>query len=625
MGKNLAAIFHNRAKELGDWPALEYKVGKQPYQKMSWRDASTFIRELAQGLADLGLETGGRAAIFSNTSHLWVVADLATLSNCSVSVPIYPTCSTSDIEYILNNSESQIVFVQNERLLKKVLSIKDDVKKVKAFVVMSPDNLKALEEAKKDVPANFIKTVDEVREMGARSLVTQKEIAERRITAAKPDELATIIYTSGTTGTPKGVPLTHKIIISVLEDLDRNILPVSKHDIYLSYLPLSHVFERVCGEFYWVYNGGTCAFAEGIEHIGKNLAEVQPTMILTVPRVIDKIYAKVRSGIDGATGSKKQLIEWALNVGAEMVKTRAAGKAPGPALLAKHFLAEKLVFKKLREKIGPRLRLIVSGGAPATPETLMFFNAVGYSCLEGYGLTETAAPLCVNRLDRVKMGTVGPTLPSVKMKLSDENELMVSGPTVFKGYYRNDEATREAFDGRWFKTGDIVSVDSDGYIKITDRKKDIIVNSAGKNIAPQKVEAVIKTVPLVNQGVVFGDKRKALVALLTLDEAATMEFVKEQGWSYDTFEQAAQSKELNQFIKKELQERCGTLADYEQVKKFSILPQDLSVEAGELTATLKIKRNVVGKNYLDTIAALYDERPVVVSSAAGNNFAHSGR
>lgn len=625
MGKNLAAIFHNRAKELGDWPALEYKVGKQPYQKMSWRDASTFVRELAQGLADLGLETGGKAAIFSNTSHLWVLADIATLSNCSVSVPIYPTCSTSDIEYILNNSEAQIVFVQNERLLKKVLSIKDKASKVKALVVMYPENAKALEEAKKGVPNNFIKTLDEVREMGARSLVTQGQIAEKRITAAKPDELATIIYTSGTTGTPKGVPLTHKNIISVLEDLDRNILPVSKDDVYLSYLPLSHVFERVCGEFYWLCNGGTCAFAEGIEHLGKNMAEVHPTMILCVPRVIDKIYSKVRSGIDGATGSKKQLIEWALSVGTEMVKARADGKAAGPALLAKHFLAEKLVFKKLRDRIGTRLRLIVSGGAPATPEVLMFFNAIGFNCLEGYGLTETAAPLCVNRLGRVKMGTVGPTLPSVKMKLGEENELMVSGPTVFKGYYRNDEATHEAFDGKWFKTGDIVTVDSDGYVKITDRKKDIIVNSAGKNIAPQKVEAVIKTVPLVSQAVVFGDKKKALVALLTLDESTTMEFVREQGWSFDSFEQAARSKELNQFVKKELQNRSNTLAEYEQVKKFTILPQDLSVEAGELTATLKIKRNVVGKNYKETIDSLYDERPVVVPSAAGNNFAHSGR
>lgn len=591
---------------------------------MSWTDASRLVRELAQGLADLGLETGGKAAIFSNTSHLWVVSDLAILSNCSVSVPIYPTCSTGDIEYILNNSEAQIVFVQNERLLKKVLSIKDKVKKVKAFVVMYSDNAKALEEAQKDVPANYVKTIEEVREMGRKSLVTQFEIADRRITAAKLDELATIIYTSGTTGTPKGVPLTHKNIISVLEDLDKNILPISRNDVYLSYLPLSHVFERVCGEFYWVYNGGTCAFAEGIEHIGKNMAEIKPTMLLCVPRVIDKIYAKVRSGIDGATGSKKKLIDWALGVGAEMVQARADGKPAGPALLAKHFLAEKLVFKKLRDKIGPRLRMIISGGAPATPEVLMFFNAIGFSCLEGYGLTETAAPLCVNRLDRVKMGTVGPTLPSVKMKLSEENELMVSGPTIFRGYYRNDDATREAFDGRWFKTGDIVSIDKDGYVKITDRKKDIIVNSAGKNIAPQKVEAVIKTVPLVSQGVVFGDKKKALVAILTLDEALTMEFVREQGWNFDSFQKATQSKELNQFIKKELQERSTTLADYEQVKKFAILPQDLSVEAGELTATLKIKRNVVGKNYKETIDSLYDERPVVVPSAA-SNFAHSTR
>jgi long-chain acyl-CoA synthetase len=345
--------------------------------------------------------------------------------------------------------------------------------------------------------------------------------------------------------------------------------------------------------------------------------------MLTVPRVLDKIYSKVKSGIDGASGRAKKLIDWSLEVAKQVRRTEAEGLKPGPVLSLKYWLAEKLVLRKLREKIGPNLRLIVSGGAPATPSTLEFFGAIGITTLEGYGLTETAAPAAVNRWPKNKLGTVGPALRSVQSKLSPEGEIMVKGGSVFSGYYNNPEATAEALEDGWFKTGDIGTIDSDGYIKITDRKKDIIVNSSGKNIAPQKIEAVIKTLPMINQAVVFGDKRKFLVALLTLDEQIAMDFSREQGWSFESYSELSRSKELNQYLKKEILRRTADLPEYEQVKRFAILPEDLSVEHGELTATLKIKRNVVAKTYKQLIDSLYDD--VTAVPVTQPNYANSGR
>ena len=616
MPTNLATIFYNRIEQMGEFPALKFKVNKGAYQDMSWRELGRYVKEIGCGLAELGVDQDGKVAIFSQTSHLWVIADLATISNGAVSVPIYPTCSLSDIEYIINNSESEVVFVQNKRLLQKAVSIKEKLPSVKAFVLMDPTaKQKSVEEfcSENNLPEGYVLSVADLQKLGAKRLTKDSNLIEERIAATSVNNVATIIYTSGTTGTPKGVPLTHRNILSVLQDLTV-VLPVTHEDLYLSYLPLSHVFERICGEFYWMHSGGTCAFAEGIEYMAKNMAEVNPTMILVVPRVLDRIYSKVRSGIDGASERRKALIDKALAIGSEVIELTAQGRDIRLGLRVKHWLANKLVLRKLRERIGPNLRLIVSGGAPATAKVLEFFNCVGFSALEGYGLTETAAPACVNAMSRVKLGTVGPTLPSVDARLSEDGEILLRGPSIFEGYYKNEEATSEAFEDGWFRTGDIGTIDKDGYVKITDRKKDIIVNSAGKNIAPQRVEAIIKTVPLVTQAVVFGDKMKHLVALITVDEQTTMEYAAEQGWNYRSFVDVVNSPELNQAMKKEIQARSNTLADYEQVRKIAILPSDLSVDAGELTATLKIKRNVVASNYSNLISSLYEERSATTAN-----------
>lgn len=604
---------------MGDRVGVRYKEQKSPYKSLSWTDYATLVREMAFGLAALGVDSGSSVAIFSANSIYWVAADIATICNGGISVPIYPTSSQSDIQYILENSEAQIVFVQNEELCRKVVATKKA--SINKIVLLNKPK-KSLAELTQELglPADqhILASVEDILELGKKLKSENPDLIDERLSRTELSDLATIIYTSGTTGTPKGAGLTHANILSLIEAV-KQVLPVDENTVYLNYLPLSHVFERVCGEFYWMTCAGEYAFAESIEAMGKNLAEVQPSMILVVPRVMDRIYSKVRIGIEGASGRRKKLINWSIAVGKQIVGKRAEGKNISAFLQAKYWLAEKLVLGKLREKIGPRLNLVVSGGAPASTEPIEFFNAIGIDTLEGYGLTETTAPACVNLRGKVKIGTVGPTLPSIDIKIGEDGEILLKGPSIFNGYYKNPEATADAFEDGWFKTGDIGEVDKDGYLKITDRKKDLIVNSAGKNIAPQRIEAILKTVPFVSQAVVFGDKQKALVALLTLDEQAATEFGREQNWEFNSYAELLKQPKLNQFLRKEIQSRSGQLADYEVVKRFAVLPDELSVDEGELTATLKIKRNVVASRYKSVIEALYKDENVDAAALVGGS------
>jgi long-chain acyl-CoA synthetase len=626
--KSLAATFFARSNSLKQSPAVRYKEGRSAYTDMSWSDFGTLTGEMAFGLAALGLEPHKCAAIFANNSHLWVAADYATISNGAASVPIYPTSSQHDIEFILANSEAEFAFVQNDKLLKKILSAHQQLPTLKKIVLFNLPEDKTLVQLglslglSEEEAGTLLLDIDGLRQLGRTFITEEPKIIDQRIASTDPFDAVTIIYTSGTTGVPKGVKLTHANILSVLDDLPE-VFPLADGDVYLSYLPMSHVFERICGEFYWTQSGGVIAFAESIELMAKNLAEVQPTMILVVPRVLDRIYAKVKSGMEGASGRARKLIDWSIYVGKEVIRTKAAGRQPSPGLRAKLWLAEKLVFKKLRQRIGPRLKLVISGGAPATPHVIEFFNAVGIQTLEGYGLTETSAPASVNRRNFVKIGSVGPSLSSVKVRIAEDGEILLKGGSIFSGYHKNEEATKEAFESGWFKTGDIGHLDKDGHLRITDRKKDLIINAAGKNIAPQRIEAVLKTIPHVTQAVVFGDKQKHLVALVTLDEHAVQEFAREKNWQFESYQELVELPELTQFIRKEIHLRSGQLADYEQVRKFEILPQDLSVEEGELTATLKIKRNVIAKRYAGIILRLYQEKESAAEKDSGNSKSNS--
>jgi long-chain acyl-CoA synthetase len=614
MLETVAQLFYDRALKRANATCVRYKVGKGPYRDMNWLDYSRMVKEIAAGLSELNLKKGDCAAILSQSSHLWVAADLAILTNNAISVPIYPTGSVSDLEFILQNSQAAILFVQNESLLNKVLSIKGKLEFLKKIVLLTPPSGgKSICDL--GIEDNLVMGLEELQELGRTKISNQENFIEDKLKEGVRKELATIIYTSGTTGVPKGVMLTHDNILSCLDDLPEAI-PLRETEIYLSYLPLSHVFERVCGEFYWIHSGGVCAFAEGLEHMPKNMAETKPSMLIVVPRVLEKVYSKVKSGIDGAKGTSKILIEWAISVGKDFHATTSNGKEPSGFLNLKHRLADKLVLSKLREKINGNLRMIISGGAPANKEVIQFFNAVGITTMEGYGLTETTAPISVHRANQIKAGTVGPKINSIEVKIAEDGEILVKGPTVFTGYYKAEDATKEVFSDGWFHTGDIGVIDSTGHLKITDRKKDLIVNSSGKNIAPQHIESLLKTIPIVTQVVLFGDKRKSLVALITLDEQPTMELAREKGWSFTSFEDLSENTNLKQYIKAEINKLSGELADYERVRNFTILQQDLSVDGGELTATLKVKRNVVRDKYKSTIEAMYkeEEAPTLVGS-----------
>jgi long-chain acyl-CoA synthetase len=606
---NLGQLFVDRARLLRHKTAIHHKEGQGSYQTINWEDFSSFVTEVGYGLATLGVKQQTAVAILAPTSYLWVAADLATIVNGAFSVPLYPNCCLDDVEHILNNSAVEVVLVSGAKLLKRLLEVKDKLTSLKKIVYMLPANCnKTFEHLKSEynLSEGLFISLDELREKGKALANAEPSLLDERIQAIKSQDIATIIYTSGTTGVPKGVPLTHHNILSLLADLPP-IFPISENDVYFSYLPLSHVFERVCGQFYWLHSGGACAFAESMETVNKNLSEVEPTMLLVVPRILDRIHSKVRSGIEGAGSRARKLIEWSVGVGVEVIRLKQDGKPIRPTLSLKLWLAEKLVFRKLRERIGRRLRFIISGGAPATPSVIEFFNAIGIPTFEGYGLTETTAPTNANRFERIKVGTVGPKLPSLEVKIAEDGEILVKGASVFNGYYKDEASTKEAIVDGWFRTGDIGVIDSDGYLKITDRKKDLIVNAAGKNIAPQRIECLLKTVPCVTQVIVFGDKKRYLVALLSLDEQATTELAREKGWAFENFEQLTQNSELHKFLRKEIDLRSGKLAEYEVIRKFAVLSQDLSVETGELTATLKVKRNTVACKYATILDALYQE------------------
>ncbi|HEY9681972.1 MAG TPA: long-chain fatty acid--CoA ligase [Oculatellaceae cyanobacterium] len=613
MYKNVAHMFFERVAQRSEHNAVQFKEHRGTYQLMSWKKYGDLVTEIGYGLAANGLEPGGTVAIFSQGTYLWVAADFATISNGAKSVPIYPTSSNADIEAILANSQASIVFVQDEKLLQKILNVRNLLPALEKIIVLKEKANCA--EITADPQVSFI---DVLCQSGKALSATQPNLLADRTAKISVTDPATIIYTSGTTGVPKGAVLTHHNILSVIDSI-RPVLPITEADVYLSYLPLSHVFERICGEFYWAHCGGVMAFAESIETMAKNLGEVEPTMMLVVPRVLDRIYTKVKSGIAGASPRAQKLIDWALEVGKEVVRTKSDGRSIRLGLKIKHALSERLVYKKLRDKIGKKLRLVVSGGAPATASAIEFFNSIGIPTVEGYGLTETCAPSHVNPPGRVKIGTVGPRLPGVEVKIAEDGEILLKGPSIVQGYFMNEQFTADSFKDGWFHTGDIGTEDNDGYLRITDRKKDLIINAAGKNIAPQRIETLIKSIPLVSQAVVFGDKQKALVGLITFDELAAVEYAREHNWQFQDFSDLVTSDQLNGYLRKELKLRSGQLADYEQVKKFRILPHDLSVEAGELTATLKVKRNAIAKKYAETILELYgspaDEAEAELSKA----------
>ena len=595
----LAAIFQNRVKRFGSRAALSVKKEGE-YRDITWREFGETVRWFSLGLVSLGVEKGDRVALLSENRPEWAYADMAVLHAAAVDVPIYSTNTPRQCQYIIANSGARVVVVSTMEQLRKILEVREELPDLMHIIAVDP------------VPAEIrqsgVLPLEEVLELGRKKAGEAPGLFEERWKSVVEGDLASILYTSGTTGDPKGVMLTHRNFVSNARTISDSY-PLSEDDVLLSFLPLSHSFERTAGYHVPLYIGARIAYAESIEKVAQNMQEVRPTLMCSVPRLYEKMYARVLDSVAAGGALKKKLFQWAIRVGKEYNELKREGKPLSGYLRLKRSIADSLVFSKLKEKTGGRLRFFVSGGAPLAKEIGEFFYNAGIVILEAYGLTETSPGITGNRLEKFKFGTVGPALPGIEIKIAGDGEILCRGPNVMKGYYGMPEATKETIDpDGWLHTGDIGELDEDGYLRITDRKKDIIVTAGGKNITPQYIENKLKASSYINDAVVIGDKRKFVSCLIMIDEDNVVKYAQDNKIQFSTYKDLTQSPEIVKLIQGEVDLVNETLSRVEQVKKFTILPKKLYEEDGEVTPTMKVKRKYVNEAFGDLIEAMYKRR-----------------
>jgi long-chain acyl-CoA synthetase len=596
-------FFDAVAKFAGRPAAFRHKAGGA-WKAITHAEAAEHVKNLSLGLRELGVQPGDRVSILSENRPEWAFADYACLCARAADVPIYPTLPTKQVEYILRDSGAVAVFCSTDVQLAKVLEVRANLPALKHVIVFNAA-------AKKDGALS----VDEVEAKG-RAAAGKYPRFQAEALEVKPDQLATLIYTSGTTGDPKGVMLSHNNIWSNVQAA-LAVIPVSSDDSCLSMLPLSHIFERMV-DYTMMQAGVVINYAESFETVAANLQEVQPTVVLSVPRLYEKVYARVLENALAGSGLKKKIFFWAKGVGDEWATLKLAGlTVPGGLGLQKK-IADKLVFSKLQARTGGKVKFFVSGGAPLSPEIAKFFFGAGLPIAEGYGLTETSPVIALNPLERIKIGTVGKTVPGVQVKIAGDGEILARGPGIMQGYYNKAEATKEAIDpDGWFHTGDIGELDADGYLKITDRKKDLIVTAAGKNIAPQPIENMVKTNKFVANAVMLGDKRKFPIMLVVPNFDALEAFAKERGLAYGSRAALIGLADAQAKIEREVMGNLRDLAKFEMPKKVLLLEHDFTIENGELTPTLKVKRRAVEKRYKDLIDKTYAEGDAIAAAIEG--------
>jgi long-chain acyl-CoA synthetase len=582
------------AVERHDRPdALQFKSGES-YKPMSHRQVLERVRRVARGLRLAGVQRGDRVAILSENRPEWAIADYACLTAGLTDVPLYPTLPADQISYILRDSGAVAIFVSNEEQAAKIASIRSEVPALRIVITFD------------DTATAGGTKLDDLEASGSQGESAETVAAYRReADEVEPDDLATLIYTSGTTGNPKGVMLTHDNIHSNVTGT-REKIPLSGTDVSLSFLPLSHIFQRM-GDYMMFHTGTSIAYAENIDRVPVNMQEVRPTIVLSVPRLYEKIYARVLQNAVSSGGLKAKIFFWARGVAERWATAVLAGGQPGWWLSKQYGLAEKLVFSKIKERTGGRLRYFVSGGAPLAPEINKFFYSVGLTILEGYGLTETSPVITVNTPNAFRIGTVGPPIAGVEVEIASDGEILARGPGIMKGYYNNPVATAEAIDSDgWFHTGDIGEI-RDGFLAITDRKKDIIVTAGGKNIAPQPIENRVKSNKFVTQAVMIGDKRKFASILVVPNFEQLEDWAKKRNIMWADRAQLIALPEVQKKMEEEVMSQLEGLAHFETPKKVGLLENDFSLERGELTPTQKVKRRVVDQHYKQLIDSLYTE------------------
>jgi len=604
-GKNLSELIANRAAATPGAPAFMSKRGGR-WQTSTWQDVYERAQELAHGLLSLGMQPGDRVAIIGNTREEWSLCDFGLLLAGGVTVPVYPSSLKDTVTFILRDSEASWVFLENEKQLAKLLASRQELTNVK-HVVLWDGHAESNPQAREC--RGWISTLHELLERGQVHAVKHKSRLTEIRDAVSSDSTATIIYTSGTTGNPKGVVIAHDAY-TLGGTYSRGALPLSAADLQVLFLPLSHSFAKSI-QMIGVKVGFCTAFAESIDKLADNCGEVRPTFLCAVPRIFEKVYAKVVSGAKEGGPLKWAIFQAALAAGIRVSRELQAGRKPQGLLALQYAVADKLVFSKLRARFGGRVRFFFSGSAPLSSDLAEFFHAAGMLILEGYGLTETNSMTSVNRLDRYKFGTVGqPLHPELKVRIAKDGEILTKGVTNLRGYYNRPDATQEAIDAEgWLHTGDIGEMDADGFITITDRKKDLIKTSGGKYVAPQMIEGLLKTDPLISQAVVIGDQRKYVTALVALHLDVANKVISEAAASPPGDAQALLCHPVvTRRLQSKLDEINRKLGSWEQVKYFRVLPRELSEAEGELTPTLKVKRKVVAEHYRALIDSMYEDQ-----------------
>lgn len=594
-------IFRETVKKHGSKDALGKKdKATDQYKYITYNELENRVDHFASAMLELGINSQDKIALMSENSPEWVITDLGAMSVAALNVPVYPTLTYQQLEYILNNCGARGIVVSNDTHYQKVVKLFDKVPTLE--FVIHVDDVKKAEHSK-------IKTYsfDEILELGKQNLDKNKKSIEDRTNNIDKNDVCSIIYTSGTTGDPKGVMLTHGNFMSNAVESAKLLLE-GNDNLELSFLPLSHVLERVVYYAVVVVCGQKVAYAESVETITKNLLEVHPTILVSVPRIYEKIHSKVMEGIVSAPPLRQKIFNWAVKVGKEYYEAQKYGKGLSFILEMEHKLAHKLVFSKIHEKTGGNIQMFVSGGAPLMREIAEFFAYIGLPILEGYGLTETSPVICFNRKGNIKFGTVGQTIPDVLVKIAEDGEILCKGPNVMTGYYNNPVATDEAIDKEgWFHTGDIGELDSENFLKITDRKKEIIVMSNGKNVAPQPIENLMKTSRYIEQIALIGDNKKYISALVVPNFENLKLKAKELGVNTDSKEEMCKDKKINEFMRGEIDiVSADKVAKFEQIKKFVLLPDEFSLEKNQITPTLKLKRKVISQSFEGEIKSMYD-------------------
>ncbi|MBN1277123.1 MAG: long-chain fatty acid--CoA ligase [Deltaproteobacteria bacterium] len=592
---SMAAVFQNQAEKYGDRTCVSYKKEGQ-YADISWKRMNTMIRALASFLLSMGIKKGERIAIFSPNRYEWWVTDLAVMSIAAVDIPIYSTNSAREAFYILDHSAANACFVAGQEWLDKLLKIKDLLPNLEFIVSYEP--------VKQENPAIY--SFDDALSRG-QALDTENEFSQR-IKSINRNDLATILYTSGTTGTPKGVMLSHNNFMSDIEQVLADFSEIlSENDRFLSFLPLSHALERTTSYYIAITLGSSVALAEDFSTIQQNLLEIRPTVIVSVPRLFEKIHAGITAKVSKASLIKKALFSWAVRIAAKNVKYVCTGNPRKGWFSFKYRIADRLVFSKIKAALGmDRMNFAFSGGGPLSVSDIEFFIGMGIPVIEGYGLTETSPITNVNRSWLIKPGTVGPPLKDTEIRISDEGEVLIKGPQVMLGYFKDEKTTAESFTpDEFFKTGDLGLIDEDGYLSITGRIKEIIITSGGSNISPQNIENSIKDSSFIEQVAVIGDRRKYLSALVlpAFEELET--WAEEKGITCSGREELVGNEQVIALYEDEIKRRTSQFARVQQVRKFRLLNAEWSQETGELTPTLKIKRMVIEKKYSNEIEEMY--------------------